>query len=190
MGGGGVSSGQRNAAVSGLADTSGTANKTMAGQIPQMQADQTQATNFFGGQMNNGLPFYRNLTDYGSGTVAQAFAPQRAAFLRSASTSPYMPSGYRDAVLNDLGASQARAFDSTLTQAMMANQLAKQQGAQGVQGEQQIAGNEALGFGSLGTGANSTILGGPGRPSVGGVLGGIGNAALQAGATYYGGKRG
>jgi hypothetical protein len=135
--------------------------------------------------MTGGLPYYRNLTDYGGGTIAQAFAPARADILRR--TSAYgtnMPSGYRDALLTNLGSQQARAFDSNLTQAMMANEMAKQQGAAGVQGQQQIAANQALGYGSQGAQANEAVLQGPKKPSMWGTLGGMVQSGLQTAAAF------
>jgi hypothetical protein len=171
-GGGGVSGGQKNTAAGNLAATGTTAGAQQNQQYNVMRGAQTGTTGFYGDEMKSGLPFYRNLTDYGSGTVAQAFAPQRAALLRQTGTYSNLPSGYRDALMTNLGAQQGRAFDSTLTQSMMANQLAKQQGAAGMQGQEQIAGNQALGYGSLGMGANNSLLYGPSRPTTLGTIGG------------------
>jgi hypothetical protein len=179
MGGGGVSGAQKNTAAGNLAGTGTTGVQNQNQQYNLMRGAQTGTTGFYGGEMNNGLPFYRNLTDYGSGTVAQAFAPQRAALLRQTGTYSNLPSGYRDALMTNLGAQQGRAFDSTLTQAMMANQLAKQQGAAGMQGEQQIAGNTALGYGSLGAGANQALLNAPAKPTPWGTLGGLAMQGMQ-----------
>lgn len=177
MGGGGVSGGQRSAAAGNLAGIGGTAAANMGLQNASTAAGQA-ATNFYQNRMNQGLPFYRDLTDYAGGNIARAFAPQYGAIARSTAQSN-LPSGYRDALMNNLRAQQGTAFDSSLTQAMMANEAAKQQGAAGLTGEQQIYGNQALGYGGLGVGANQAILQAPQAPSIWGTLGGaaIGGAA-------------
>ena len=110
--------------------------------------------------------------NYNAGTTAQAFAPARAQILRNTSQYANMPSGYRDSLLNNLNTNQARTFDSTLSQAMMANELAKQQGAAGLQGQQEIAGNNALAYGGQAIGANNSLFGGPRKTGVGGTIGG------------------
>lgn len=179
MGGGGVSGTQKNAAATGLANTAGGGSGMMDQQTAMLNRTQAPTTNYFQSRMTGGLPFYRNLTDYNSGAVAQAFAPQRADILRRTGTYSFAPSGYRDALMTSLGAQQGRAFDSTLTQAMMANEMAKQQGAAGMQGQEQIAGNLALGGGNLASGANQTLLNGPAKPSPWGPLGGAIGAGLQ-----------
>ena len=180
MGGGGVSGGQKSAAAGNLAGIGTTATGNM-GLQGASTAIGNQVTPFYASRMTGGLPFYRNLTDYAGGNVAQAFAPQRAAILRSTSQQSNQPSGYRDALLANLGAQQARAFDSTLTQAQMANEAAKQQGAAGMTGEQQIYGGQALGYGGLGAQANQAILQAPQAPSIWGTLGG---AAIGGAATF------
>jgi hypothetical protein len=181
MGGGGVSAGQLNNAVAGQANLAGNANTQMTQQQQQQNSDQGAATGFFKNQMTNGLPFYNSLTDYGAGANAQAFAPQRAQMLRQTSQYGNMPSGYRDSVTANLGAQQATAFDSTLTQNMMAQQMAKNQGAAGMQGQQQIAGQQALGYGGMQGTANQSVISGPQKPTTAGVLGGLAQSALQAG---------
>lgn len=188
MGGGGVTGAQKNQAAAGQAGIAGTAGGNMGTQNAQFTADQGGATNFYNNQMTQGLPFYRNLTDYSSGTTAQAFAPQRAAILRQTNQYANMPSGYRDALLTSLGAQQGRAFDQSLTQNMMANYLAKQQGAAGLTGQQQLAGNQALGYGGLATGANQSILQAPQAPSTLGTIGGLALGGLQAASGLSGGK--
>lgn len=180
-GGGGVTGGQVNKAAGNISDINTNSTGNMGQQYAISRSLQTPATNFYMNRMRNGLPFYRNLTDYNSGTVAQAFAPQRAAILRSTSQMTNLPSGYRQALLSSLGAQQGRAFDSTLTQAMMANEMAKQQGAAGVTGEQQIAGNEALGYGNLGAGTSQAIFGAPRKPTAWGTIGGVAEGLGKAG---------
>lgn len=172
MGSGGVSGGQLNTAAGGQSSLAGTGVQNQQQQYGQFAGDQKAVTAFNTNRMNNGLPFYRNLTDYNAGTVAQAYAPARAQLLRNTSQYSNMPSGYRDALLNNLNSQQARTFDSTLSQSMMANELAKQQGMAGLQGEQQIAGNQALGYGGQALNANSSLFGGPRKTGVGGAIGG------------------
>lgn len=184
MGGGGVSGGQKNAAAGGLAGTAGTAQQNQ--QQLQAGANQAggQATGFYGNEMVNGLPQYRAMTDYAGGDIAQSFAPARGQILRQTNQYANQPSGYRDALLNNLNASQARAYDSSMRQAIMANQMAKQQGAAGLTGEQQIGQNAALGYGQLGAGANQAILNAPQKPSVWGTLGGLALQGAQTAAMF------
>jgi hypothetical protein len=181
MGGGGVSAGQLNTAVGSQAGLAKTSNQNMTAQANQQTTDQGAATDFYGDQMKNGLPFYNSLTDYGAGANAQAFAPQRAQMLRQTSQYGNMPSGYRDSLTANLGAQQATAFDSTLTQNMMAQQMAKNQGAAGTQGEQQIAGQQALGYGGMQGNANNSVIGGPQKPTIASVAGGLTQSAIAAG---------
>ena len=184
MGGGGVSGGQKNAAAGQLSTLGGGA----LGNMNQLQtgANQAggQATGFFQNEMANGLPQYRAMTDYAGGDIAQSFAPARGAILRQTNQYANMPSGYRDALLNNLNAQQARTYDSSMRQAIMANQMAKQQGAAGLQGEQQIGGNQALGYGQLGAGANQAILQAPQKPSIWGTLGGMALQGAQTAAMF------
>jgi len=186
MGGGGVSGSQKNRAAGQLSGLGGTAQDRMNQQYAQMQGTQGQVTPFYTGRMNNGLPFYRNLTDYNSGAIAQAFAPARADIYRRTGQYTNMPSGYRDALINNLNAQQGRAFDSSLTQAMMANEMAKQQGAAGLMGQEQFAGNQALQYGGLGAGANQAILNAQQKPSVWGTLGGLGMQGLKTAGAMFG----
>lgn len=184
MGGGGVSGSQKNQAAGQLTNLSGTATGNMGQQYQTATAAGKQVTPFYASEMTGGLPFYRQMTDYSGGDIAQAFAPARGQILRQTNQYANMPSGYRDALLNNLNAAQARSFDSSLRQAMMANQMAKQQGAAGLTGEQQIAGNEALGYGSLGAGASSSILQAPQKPSVWGTIGGLAMQGLGTAAQF------
>jgi hypothetical protein len=94
---------------------------------------------FYQSEMTNGLPFYNNVTDFTSGTTAQAFNPAKAAFLRTQGTLGALPSGSKSAGLNDINESEARAFDTGLTNNMFANFQAKQQGAAGTAGLMQAA---------------------------------------------------
>jgi hypothetical protein len=179
MGRGGVSGEQANTAAGNMALTGSSAQANANQQAAQMRQAQTGATGFYQNRMNNGLPGYRSMTDYSGGDIAQAFAPQRAQILRQTGMYANQPSGYRDALLTSLGSQQGRAFDSSLRQAMMANEMAKQQGAAGLQGQQQIAGNMALGYGSQGANANQSLLYGPQKTGVAGALGGLAMQGMQ-----------
>jgi hypothetical protein len=179
MGGGGVSGAQKNTAAGNLANMATTATGNMNQQYGQGQQAGQAATGFFANRLANGLPGYRNMTDFSSGDIAQAYAPIRADLMRRTGGYTSTPSGYRDALFTNLGAQQGRAFDSTLMQARMANEMAKQQGAAGMQGEQQIAGNQALGYGSLGAGTNQSLLYGPSKPTAWGTVGGLLQQGMQ-----------
>ena len=182
MGGSGASGGQRNQSAGNLTTmgTLGTGN--MQDLNARAEALGSQVTPFYGSRMSGGLPFYPSLTNYQGGTIAQSFAPQYGAVLRNTSQYSNMPSGYRDALMNNLRAKQATAFDNSQVQAMMANEMAKQQGAAGLTGEQQIYGGQALGYGGLGAGASQAILNAPQRPGVLGTLGGLALGGLQTAA--------
>jgi hypothetical protein len=182
MGGGGVNAGQLNQSIANLLGIGGTGVNNMNQQYNQMQLAQGKVTPYYSNLMTQGNPFYRNQTDYNAGNIAQAFAPQRAAILRSTSQMTNQPSGYREGLINNLNAAQGRAFDQSLNQAQMAQFLAKQQGAAGLQGQQQLAGNQALGYGSLGAGANQAVMGGPQSGSVPGMIGGALLGGMRTGA--------
>lgn len=184
MGGGGASGGQKNTAAQNLTTLGGTGMENMSQMGQTANQLGAQAAAGYGNLAANGLPQYRALTDYGGGDVAQSFAPARGAILRQTNQYANMPSGYRDALLNNLNAQQARAYDSNMRQNIMANQMAKQQGLAGLQGEQQIYGNEALGYGGLGAGASQSILQAPQKPSLWGTLGGLAMQGAQTAAMF------
>lgn len=188
MGGGGVSAGQLNNAVSGQSNLANNANSQMTQQQQQQNSDQTKATGYYSNQMQNGLPFYNSLTDYSAGANAQAYAPARAQMLRQTSQYGNMPSGYRDSLTSNLGAQQANSFDASMTQNMMAQQMAKNQGAAGMQGQQQIAGQQALGYGGMQGNANQSIISGPQKPTTAGILGGLAQSAMGATGQAFQGK--
>lgn len=182
--GGGVDPGAASQAGKNLLGIATTSDAAQQQQQQNADIARQQAMNFWQNRLQTGLPFYRTMTDYSSGNIARAFAPQYGAINRA--TSLYgtnTPSGYRDAVTNNLRAQQGTAFDSSLTQAMMANEMAKQQAAAGMQGEQQIGQNAALAYGNLGAGANQAVLQAPQR---GGILSALGGAAAGIGGTMTG----
>ena len=93
---------------------------------------------FYTNEMNNGLPFFNQLTDYNTGTISRAYAPQEGALNRSLTRFGSLPSGFATAARSDLAARKAATFDDALKQALYANFQAKQQGAQGLTGLAQI----------------------------------------------------
>lgn len=184
MGGGGATNKQVNTAVGGQTNLAQTGLANQQQQYQQGRADQTRTTGFFGNEMQNGMPYYRNMTDYAGGNTAQAFAPARGQLLRSTSQYQNLPSGYRDALMTNLNAQQGRAFDSQLMQAQIAQQQAKQQGAAGLTGEEQIAASQALGYGSQAGNANQSILNAPRKPTVAGTLGGAAYQGLKTASLF------
>ncbi len=139
-----------------------------------------QTQPFYTSEMTNGLPFYNNLTDFTSGTTAQAYAPAKAAFLRQSSTMGALPSGSKAAGMNDINEAQAKTFDSNLVNNMFAQQQAKQQGAAGLAGLMQTV-NPAAFYGGSSSAAQSASQ--PLQPAFNpwmGVLGGAVQGAASA----------
>jgi hypothetical protein len=179
LAGAGVGPKTLNTSIANLGGIASQAENNMGTLNQQSQAAGQGATQGYQNLAQNGLPFYRNTTDYSSGMNAQAFAPQRAALLRQTNQYANMPSGYRDAMLTSLAAQEGRSFDNSNIQNALMNQQAKAQGLAGLQGEQQIAGNEALGYGALGAGANQAIMQGPRKPGMLGAIGGAMNNVMN-----------
>jgi hypothetical protein len=113
---------------------------------------------FYANEMTSGLPFYNDLTDFTSGTTAQAYNPAKAAFLRTQGTQGALPSGSKAAGMNDINEAQAKTFDSNLTNNMFANWQAKQQGAAGTAGLMQAVNPAAF------YGGSSSAAGGASQP--------------------------
>jgi hypothetical protein len=103
---------------------------------------------FYQNEQQNGLPFYNNLTDFASGTAAQAYDPAKASFLRQSSSMGALPSGFKASGMNDINESQSKMFDQSLTGNMFAQQQAKQQGAAGHAGLMQTVNPSAFYGGS------------------------------------------
>lgn len=153
--GGGPSSTQKAAAGQQLS------NAQQEGQLAGSSAQKFnslygQTQPFYSNEMTNGLPFYNNLTDFTSGTTAQAFAPAKAAFLRQSSTMGALPSGSKAAGMNDINDQEAQAFDSSLTSNMMNNFATKQAGASGLSGLMQVV-NPAAFYGGSSASAGSAM---------------------------------
>lgn len=139
-----------------------------------------QTSPFYNTEMQNGLPFYNNLTDFNSGTIAQAYSPAKASYLRQESTMGALPSGSKAAGMNDINEAEAKNFDSTLTGTMMAQQQAKQQGAAGLSGLMQTVNPAAFYGGSTQAGSGaSQALQAQQNPWMG-VLGGAVQGATSA----------
>lgn len=135
---------------------------------------------FYANEQTNGLPFYNNLTDFTSGTTAQAYAPAKSAYLRQESTMGALPSGSKAAGMNDINESEAKTFDSNLVNNMFANFMAKQQGAAGQAGLMQTVNPAAFYGGSTQAAGGATQ---PLQPQYNpwmGVLGGAVQGASSA----------
>lgn len=135
---------------------------------------------FYQNEMTNGLPFYGNLTDFSSGTTAQAYAPAKAAYLRNESTMGALPSGSKAAGMNDINENQAKTFDSNLVNNMFANWNAKQQGAAGQAGLMQTVNPAAFYGGSSSAGSSAMQPLQPQQNPWMGVLGGAVQGATSA----------
>lgn len=179
LAGGGPSSQQKQAQAQQLS------NAQQEGQLANSSAQKFnslygQTQPFYSNLMTNGLPFYGNLTDYDSGTTAQAFAPAKGQFLRQTSTMGALPSGFKSAGMNDINEAQARQFDSQLRNSQFAQLQAKQAGAAGLTGEQQIV-NPASFYGGSSSASSSAMQ--PLQPANNpwmGVLGGAVQGAASA----------
>lgn len=177
--GGGASDTQKQAQQQQLSNA--TQEGKLANQSGQkFNALYGQTQPFYSSEMTNGLPFYGDLTDYGSGTAAQAYAPAKANFLRSTSTMGALPSGFKAAGMNDINEAQGKTFDSTLMNNMFANWQAKQAGAAGLSGLMQTVNPAAFygGSSSAASGASQPLQPQP-NPWMG-VLGGAVSGAASA----------
>ena len=160
-------------------------NSQQEGQLAQQAGQKfnalgSQVTPFYSSEMANGLPFYGNLTDAASGTNAQAFAPAKASFLRSEATQGALPSGSRAAGMNDINEAQAQSFGNQLIGNQMAQYQAKQAGAAGLTGQQQINNPAAFYGGSTQAGQAGMQPLQPAYNPWMGVLGGAAQGAASA----------
>lgn len=144
-----------------------------------LEAQQNKVNPFYTSRMQNGLPYMNALTDSAGGTTAQAFAPGRAALMRSLGSQQGLPSGFREQALSDFNEGQGQAFDQNIIGALGANEQAKQAGASGLLGQAQIANPQGY-FGQA-LGGNQSIMGAPlQRPGMTGVLGGLAGGLASA----------
>jgi len=82
-------------------------------------------------RLRGGLPFMKQLTDYRGGITARAAGPQRAGLVRSmgkAGMSERDPA--YQANIGDFQANMARGLEGNLRDALMADEMARQQAAQ------------------------------------------------------------
>lgn len=159
-----------------------TQNAQQEGQLaqsvqPQFLANANKAGAFYGNEMTNGLPFFGSLQDFNAGTTAQAFNPAKANFLRTASTMGSLPSGFKAAGMNDIQNAEAGQFDQNTVNNLMAQQQAKQQGAQGVAGVAQML-NPAAFYGGSTSAGNAGMQ--PLQPAYNPWLGVVGGAVQGA----------
>jgi hypothetical protein len=144
------------------------------------EAQQGKANPFYTSTLNNGLPYYANLTDAESGNNAAAFAPAKAQLEKSLGQSANaLPSGFATGARTDLASNQARSFDQDLQAAQGAQFQAKQQGAAGLLGQAQIANPTA--YSGQATAGNSSVMNAPlAKPGLGGLLGGLAGGLASA----------
>jgi len=130
--------------------------------------------------LQNGLPYYSQLTDQASGDTARGFAPARAQLEQQLRQSPNaLPSGFATGARSDLAAQQGRAFDESLQAAQGANFQAKQQGAAGLLGQAQIA--NPTSYSGQALSGNQSVMNAPlAKPGLGGLLGGLAGGLASA----------
>ena len=169
--GSGPSQEQRNAAnaQTNLANQEGAAASK---QEQFFENQQNKVNPFYTSRMQNGLPYFNQLTDASSGINARAFAPARQQLLAQLGTQQGLPSGFRTQALTDLNTAQAQGFDQQLLGALGAQEQAKQQGAAGLVGQAQIS-NPTGYFGGAMQGNNSVMNAPLQSPGLGGLLGGV-----------------
>lgn len=122
-----------------------------------LQAGYTQRNNaqtpFLMDRMANGLPYFNDLIDYKSGTLARAAAPERASLLRNlAGFGDTLPSGFKEGEIGDFNANLARGFDDQIVQALNANEATKENAANML---------NPLGYAAGATGAGGSVLSAP-----------------------------
>lgn len=176
--GGGPSPEQRQAAAS--AQSNSDAQARIAGQQFDFQKAQQEKVNpFYTQRMNQGDPNFNYNMDSAGGRTAAAFAPARAALIRSVGSQPGLPSGFREGALNDFNENQAQAFDQNIAATLAQNEQAKQAGAGGLIGQAGLY-NPAAYFQGAGQGYNSIMQAPLQRPGMAGVLGGVAGGLASA----------
>lgn len=118
-------------ALAGQKETEANQQVQMNQQMMDMMNQYSAQTNpFWMSQLQNGLPFFNQLTDYSKGTVGQSFVAPRAALNRSlAGMGSTLPSGMAEQANTNLDAAEGSAFDQNMVSNLMANQNAKLQAA-------------------------------------------------------------
>lgn len=176
--GGGPSTEQKQAAAASanLANT----QAGIGSEAVKFQREQQDKVNpFYTSRMQNGLPYANALTDAQGGLTAQAYAPARAALMRSMGYQQGLPSGFREQAISDFNENQAQAFDQNLVAAIGANEQAKQAGASGLLGQAQLANPQSF-FQGAGQGYGSIMNAPLQRPGMAGVLGGLAGGLASA----------
>jgi hypothetical protein len=178
MGGGPTA--QQNAAATSQTNLN---NQLAQGYGQQQQFAQTQQNKvnpFYTQEMNQGNPYMANQIDANAGNNAAAFAPAKAQLEQQMGQSPNaLPSGFATQARTDLASNQARSFDQGLMGAQQGNFQAKQQGAAGLMGQQQLANPTA--YSGQATQGNQSVMNAPlAKPGLGGLLGGLGGGLLSA----------
>ena len=169
--GGGPSQQQKDAATAqaNLANQEGAA----AGRQEQFAENQQNKVNpFYTSRMQNGNPYFNQFTDATSGLTARSFAPARQALMAQLGTQQGLPSGFRTQAMTDLNTQQAQAFDQNLLGGLQSQEQAKQAGAAGLVGQQQVA-NPTGYFGGAMQGNQSIMQAPLQSPGLGGMLGGV-----------------
>ena len=147
------------------------------------EAQRNKTTPFYTDLMNNGPAYTNAALDSSSGTVAKAYAPARAALMRTLGTSTGLPSGARNQAITDFNENEAQGYDSQLMSVLADRQAAKERGAAGVMGEAQQA--NPLGYYQGAMQGNQSILQAPlQRPGMSGLIGGILGAGAQAATAF------
>lgn len=181
LAGGGPSAAQ-NAAASSQAVLTGQLAQTADKQEKFKEDQQAKVNPFYTQRMNFGDPNTPTLTDYASGTNAQAYAPARANLIRGFSKSS-LPSGYQSGVLANFENMRARGFDGTLASILNANEQAKQAGASGLLGQAQIANPEGY-YNSALQGNSSIMNANLRKPGAAGIIGSLAGAAAQGASAF------
>jgi hypothetical protein len=178
LAGGGPSREQKDAAAA-QANLSNEQAQTGREMLGFWKDQYNKITPFATERMNNGLPFYNSLTDFSTGTNAQAFAPEMAALNRTLSNYGSLPSGFATQTRTDLQAKRARGFDSALTQNLMANEQAKTNAAGMLVGQQQLTAPQQWMSGA--SQGYSSVMNAPlASPGIGGLIGGMAGAGMSA----------
>jgi hypothetical protein len=177
--GGGPSQQQKDAATA-QTNLDNTLGQAFSQEQAFKTAQQNRVNPFYTNTMQNGLPYFSNLTDAAAGNTANAFAPARAQLERTlGQQANALPSGFATGARTDLASQQARAFDSQLQAAQGAQFQAKQQGASGLLGQAQIANPTAYSGQALQ--GNQSVMNAPlASPGLGGLLGGLAGGIASA----------
>jgi len=175
--GGGPSKIQQQAATSQTNQNNQLSN-TFGKQEAFSEAQQNKANPFYTKTLDQGLPYYSQLTDSAGGDTAAGFAPARAQLEQTLKQGGNaLPSGFDTGARSDLASQQGKAFDQSLQQGQGAQFQAKQQGAAGLIGQAQIS--NPTSYSGQALQGNSSVMNAPlASPgiagSIGGMLGGLG----------------